>query len=383
MMDSLLQRKSDLRVHLDAMLPANPLYKAGEKELTSIDNQLHSVPSEMVHTIGAQLMDKRHTDVEQARRIEAALGDEITQRVAAMEKASREVREARGLNEDIERSLAHLRDVQQRIDGLKLEAEMPGFLRVFSVAQQPLQPLKNEEQKATGTLLVLALALSFLFPVTLDIMDPRIYSPASIERVLGFLPVGMTIEGKQGKEEFAEEHLRRVVSGIQRSVARGAKTVLLAPLKFGLPDTLADEIAKVLTERGFRPVLIHANRQNLFDRVAGGAQTTALGPYGSLLKAEVQDCDVVLVSTPPLLLSSDAELLATEADVTLMIVQAGKTTRKDLERAGRLLERLRVGGVGVILSGVQVERGGRLIRRDFRDYTTAVSSGTLPANART
>jgi Mrp family chromosome partitioning ATPase len=87
-----------------------------------------------------------------------------------------------------------------------------------------------------------------------------------------------------------------------------------------------------------------------------------------MLKAAEQDCDVVLVSAPPLLLSSDAELLATEADVTLIIAQAGKTTRKDLERAGRLLERLHVAGVGAILTNVRIERAGRLLRNELRDH---------------
>jgi Mrp family chromosome partitioning ATPase len=67
-------------------------------------------------------------------------------------------------------------------------------------------------------------------------------------------------------------------------------------------------------------------------------------------------------------LSSDAELLATEADVTLIIAQAGKTTRKDLERAGRLLERLHVAGVGAILTNVRIERAGRLLRNELRDH---------------
>jgi capsular polysaccharide biosynthesis protein len=372
MMDGLLQKQSDLRLRLDGMLPANPLYRTAERGLSSIDSQLHSVPTEMVRTIGAQLMDKRRTDVDQSQRIERALSDEFTVRLRDMESASRELRQARALNEDIERLRTHLRDVQARIDSLNLQAEMPGFLSVFSVAQRPLQPLKNQKQKAWGALLALALALSLSIPVILDAADPRVHNPASVERILGLLPVGMTIESKPGREDFADEHLRRLTSGIQRCIARGAKTVLLTPLKFGVFDALASEIARDLTERGFRPVLVHATRQmlipNAVERIAGRAQISALGPYASMLKAAEQDCDVVLVSAPPLLLSSDAELLATEADVTLIIAQAGKTTRKDLERAGRLLERLHVAGVGAILTNVRIERAGRLLRNELRDH---------------
>ena len=373
MMDGLLQKQSDLRLRLDGMLPANPLYKTAERGLSSIDNQLHSVPTEMVRAIGAQLMDKRRVDLDQSRRIERALADELTVRLRDMESSSRELREARALNEDIERLRTHLRDVQARIDSLNLQAEMPGFLSVFSVAQRPLQPLKNQKQKAWGTLLALALALSLSIPVILDAADSRIQNPASVERVLGLLPVGMTIESKPGREDFVDEHRRRLASGIQRCIARGAKTVLLTPLKFGVSDNLAADIAKDLTERGFRPVVVHATREmltpNAVERIAGRAQISALGRYVSMLKVAEQDYDVFLISAPPLLLSSNAELLATEADVTLIIAEAGKTTRKDLERAGRLLERLHVAGVGAILTNVRVERAGRLLRSELKDHT--------------
>jgi hypothetical protein len=194
----------------------------------------------------------------------------------------------------------------------------------------------------------------------------------------------MTMESKPGREEFAEEHMRRLTSGIQRCIARGAKTVLLTPLKFGSSDILGDEICKDLTERGFRPVLVHATRQmlipNAVERIGGRAQISALGRCVSMLKVAEQDCDVVLISAPPLLLSSDTELLATEADVTLMIVDAGKSTRKDVERAGRLLERLHGAGVGAILTNVRVERAGRSLRSELRDYRILRSS---PAGAET
>jgi succinoglycan biosynthesis transport protein ExoP len=370
--DVLLQRRSDLHARLDGMLPANPLYKSAQKELSTVDNQLSSIPADMARTIGTTLMNKLHTEVDQSRRIEQALGNEVTQDAMNLEQTSRELHDARALNADIERLRAHLRSVQEGIDALNLQTEMPGFLSIFSVAQRPLQPLKNQKQKAVGALLGLALALALFFPVILDAVDPRIHSPASVEKIVGFLPIGMTIQGKAGREQFAHEHLHRVATGIQRCMARGAKTVLLTPLKFGLPDGLSDEIAKVLTERGFRPVLVHAKRQAILP-ADGQAQITALGRYNSILKRAEQDCDVVLVSAPPLLLSADAELLATEADVTLMIVQAGKSTRRDLERAARLLERLRVAGVGAILTSVRVERAGRLVKSDFRHYTRLMS----------
>jgi capsular polysaccharide biosynthesis protein len=363
--DTLLQRQTDLRSRLDGMLPANPLYKSAQKELATVNAQLHSIPSDMIRTIGSELVDKLHADVEETQRTEQALANQVNQDAVNLEQTSRELHDARALNADIERLRTHRRDIQERIDALNLQADLPGFLSVFSLAQRPLQPLKNQKTKALGALLGLALALSLCIPIGLDLLDPRIHSPAGVERVVGFLPMGMTMATKDGEEDFADEHLHRVATGIQRCIARGAKTVLLSPLKMGVPDALADEIARLLIERGFKPAVIHANRPGI---VTGRKPVTALGRYGSLLNGSVQDCDVVLISAQPLLLSADSELLAIESDVTLVVVEAGKSKRKDLERAARLLERLRVAGVGAILTSVRVERAGRVVRSDFRDY---------------
>lgn len=371
-LDSLLQRQSDLRTRLEGMRPANPLHQTAEKQLANVDGELQRVPAEMIRTIGSQILDKLHSDVDQSRLIEQALGNEVTEDAVNLEKTSRELHEARALNADIERLRTHLRDVQEHMDALNLQADTPTYLSIFSVAQLPLTPLKDQKRKAMGALLALALVLGLCVPVILDASDTRIHSPASVERIVGFLPLGVTVERTPGREEFAEEHLHRLATGIQRCVARGARTVLLTPLKVGLPDTFADDIANVLIARGFRPTLVHANRRGLangLERIANRTRITALGPYGSILNSQ-PDGDVVLISSPPLLLSSDAEWLATEADVTLMILQAGKTTRKDLERAAKLLERLRVAGVGAILTSVRVERAGRMMKGEFKDFMT-------------
>jgi Mrp family chromosome partitioning ATPase len=87
----------------------------------------------------------------------------------------------------------------------------------------------------------------------------------------------------------------------------------------------------------------------------------------SVLKV-LEDCHVVLMDSPALMFSAEAERLAAEADMTLVVVQAGKNTRAELLRGARLLERLNVPAIGIILEDVQVKRAGRALRRDLREY---------------
>jgi Mrp family chromosome partitioning ATPase len=92
-----------------------------------------------------------------------------------------------------------------------------------------------------------------------------------------------------------------------------------------------------------------------------------IGP-GVSLAEDLEDCSVVLMDAPALVFSAETERLAAEADMTLVVVQAGMNTRPDLLRGARLLERLNVPAIGVILQDVRVERAGRSLRRDLKEY---------------
>jgi succinoglycan biosynthesis transport protein ExoP len=50
--------------------------------------------------------------------------------------------------------------------------------------------------------------------------------------------------------------------------------------------------------------------------------------------------DIVLIDAAPILLSAETEYLARMADVTVLVIEAGKTKKAWLTRAARLLERL-------------------------------------------
>ena len=55
-------------------------------------------------------------------------------------------------------------------------------------------------------------------------------------------------------------------------------------------------------------------------------------------------------------------------DATVLVVMSSMTTKQELERAARLLERLEVAGVAVILNKISVERADRAMKKEFRSY---------------
>ena len=81
-----------------------------------------------------------------------------------------------------------------------------------------------------------------------------------------------------------------------------------------------------------------------------------------------QTFDVVLVDSPPVLLFTDAAILAQVVDVTLLVVASGRTLRKDLRRATEVLSLVRASIVGVALNEVPSPSGYRHGDADGKRY---------------
>lgn len=66
--------------------------------------------------------------------------------------------------------------------------------------------------------------------------------------------------------------------------------------------------------------------------------------------------DIVLFDTPPVVVVTDAAVLATRMDGVLLVFQAGKTSRERAREARRLLENVKANIIGVVLNNAEVER---------------------------
>jgi non-specific protein-tyrosine kinase len=63
----------------------------------------------------------------------------------------------------------------------------------------------------------------------------------------------------------------------------------------------------------------------------------------------LEQADILLINTPPIISVSDAVVLGAKSDGVLLIIQAGKTRRDQAERAKQTLEQANVRIVGAAL----------------------------------
>ncbi|HEU0168389.1 MAG TPA: CpsD/CapB family tyrosine-protein kinase [Chloroflexota bacterium] len=73
---------------------------------------------------------------------------------------------------------------------------------------------------------------------------------------------------------------------------------------------------------------------------------------------ELRDmADYVIFDTPPVLAVTDASVLATKVDGTILVLSAGKARRDGAKKAKRALEELRARFLGVVVNNVKAEAG--------------------------
>jgi protein-tyrosine kinase len=84
--------------------------------------------------------------------------------------------------------------------------------------------------------------------------------------------------------------------------------------------------------------------------------------------------DWILLDTPPITLLSDASLLASKADLVILVVEAGKTNFEKVQRAVDAVGRERI--VGVVLNRVQALPHSRYAERDTDEPATPSIKGS-------
>jgi capsular exopolysaccharide synthesis family protein len=76
-----------------------------------------------------------------------------------------------------------------------------------------------------------------------------------------------------------------------------------------------------------------------------------------LFTALQNESDIVLIDSPPVLPVTDAAVLSSRVDATLLVATAGETTQKELHRAYELLKQVDAPLIGTVLNGVSADAG--------------------------
>ena len=180
-----------------------------------------------------------------------------------------------------------------------------------------------------------------------------------------------------------EDGRTTIASNLAASIAIGGRRVLLVDANFRRPRL--HRIFKNVNAQGMTNILIgeaklsdcvhHTDLANL-DVVGSGpippnpAELLGSDIFRSFLDEATKQYDHVIFDSPPVLLASDATVLATQVDGTIMVCRAKENSRGVAQRACSLLFHANAHVFGAVLNGAQAQRGGyfREQLRTFYEY---------------
>jgi hypothetical protein len=116
-------------------------------------------------------------------------------------------------------------------------------------------------------------------------------------------------------------------------------------------------------QRAIDSAIITTPTENLFLLPSGPLPPKPAELLGSermsfLLSYLSRRFDVLVIDTPPVLLTSDALLIAPQADCVVLIVKAGQLKREGIKKTVDQLQRAHANLIGVALNGVDLKKEG-------------------------
>jgi capsular exopolysaccharide synthesis family protein len=172
--------------------------------------------------------------------------------------------------------------------------------------------------------------------------------------------------------------------------AQGNQRVLLIDCNFRRPgvrtafaDTRAEGLSNVLVgHKTLEEAITHTELHNLDVMTSGPMPPNPAELLGSLqmrelLAAAKKKYDRLILDGPPCLLISDAMVLATQVDATIMVARAASSAKGALRRAREQFQRINARMIGAILNGVQVRPGG-YFRQQYREFYEYTSEEVIP-----
>lgn len=329
------------------------------------------------------------------------------------------------LEVEIEQDNEYLLQLDNYIKNLSRVVRQQSAINVH-IAQPATKPL----ERSSPSLLVLpiglflAIALSVGIGLGVELMDKSVRTSQDIVRHVDIAMLGAVPHTDD--EEVAIERVETAVRDTPRSMVAEAFRRIRTNLQFSAPaerqrsvlvtsphpgdgkTSVACNLAMAVAQGERRVLLVDANFRRpglhkVFDQIAGPGlsnllvgdgtlasyvmktDTPALDLLGSgpvppnpaellggehcraFLQEAISKYDQVIIDTAPVLLASDALVLATAVDGVILVVRANRNSRGIARRACRLLTDVRAHLFGAVLNAAQVARGG-YFREQLRTY---------------
>jgi polysaccharide biosynthesis transport protein len=191
-----------------------------------------------------------------------------------------------------------------------------------------------------------------------------------------------------------EDGTTSVACNLALTLAQGGRRVLLVDANLRRPRI--DEIFSQTGESGLSNILIGegslascvAKTDNvLLDTLGSGPKPPnpvdlfTGSHWPTFLKEAAGQYDQVIFDTPPVLLASDAAVIASSVDGAVLVIRANRNSRGVARRAYGVLRTIDTHVFGAVLNAARVTRGGyfREQLRTFYEYQEGAELPTLPA----
>ena len=415
-MTNLNVRRAQVLAGLSGLTPNHPGRLAAERELVDIEKERQAATQAEVDTLSSIILDKRTAEAYQARRVEQQLTTEVTRQASQASWFTRGYQEGIQLGLDVDEARKADDSLQQRIDYFTLEKSAPGFVRLFSAARHPDQPVKGGRKMLAMLFAALAGVFAVIIPVAIDFLDPRLRSPNQVEALLGFPLTAWLMEKSDAGAAFEREQILRLASRIVQEMQSnhsrifaftsvkshgGSSTVVLETARaldsLGVTTLAVEENTHRSDPRYLKPnsrglaAVLAGNRLLRLDVVPGDDDLPDRVPAGEgrsgtnlpnikelkeSLRHAAHDYDLVFVDAPPVLASVDAEMIARSADVVVLVIEADSVTKDELRRAAKTLERLDIRAISAVFNRVRRDEPSGVAATSVDEFMTGATTKT-------
>jgi polysaccharide biosynthesis transport protein len=415
---NLSSRRAMLTQEMNGLSSDHPVYQKDKEELASLDFQMN----ELRRTAAQHLQEKLREDVTRTRMVELQLISEVGAQTNAATSAAPKYLRAAELGPEIDSLQKAYDAIEDRIRELSLESSSPGSIHLSTRALTPLGPEKSKLRVFSFLVFFMSLTCAIALPIGIDLVDNRIYTPQDVEKVVGFHPLGILLNDDDFRQEISDEYYFRLAAGVDHAFRNsGVRTFLFTSSAHGSGTTtvvrkLNEELrglnlrTRTITATGsdeldvsrsdvpsrFDHLLESRNRTDEIQSLPLAPLVAIYDGHGDpkrqeetasravvqILHHAAELCDVVLIDANPLPISAHTEYLARLADATVLVVKSGMTSKQELDRAARLLERLQANGVAVILNNMSRDRADGALKSELNRYEESFRHSATAAASR-
>ena len=403
---TLNKRRADLVTITSGLSHGHPSYLSAQNEIEEIDAEIAASTAKLTNQIRDGLLKRYQTAVEQSKQIESDL-------IKALESADEEsatyaaqFNQATTLTADMEQLRKELESVRERLNFFAIETNSPGLVRPVTYALPPDLPQGTSKKTLLIMVFGAAFVLALIMPIVADILDRRVRTFNDAHRGLGFAPMGWLIEQLDAESmQFAEDQLRRLASALIRDQDKfGTKAITFTAIKPGAGTTkLVQDLSRCMNGMGIKTLSLEANafKPSFTYGIGGGLQALLNDPESSpdiqrvnelpslpvgdkitgkqinnidrlqmVIQKLSQDFRFVLIDAPPLLTSSDSELVVRASGAVVVVVEADGLTQGELKRASQLLSKMEPSSVGAVVNRIMPFQGGGYLESIINEHNS-------------